>query len=92
MLDANVRAFTLVFVALIFCLCNSLNAADVVFSYTFDYPMSWSDDICMRGLSGIQSWDVVPGGNPGGALRISAAVWKQPGSYEIRTLQINHEH
>ncbi len=58
---------------------------------TFDHPMSWADDIAPWGLGGVQQWEVAEGGRPGGMLRISAAAYAQPISYEVRTLQFNHE-
>lgn len=58
---------------------------------TFDHPMSWADDIAPWGLGGVQLWEIADGGNPGGMLRISAAAYEQPVSYEVRTLQFNHE-
>jgi len=74
------------------CCCNVCVAASPFsYEFTFDEPMSWADDISPRGTSLIQSWEIADGGNPGKALRISAAVYEQPVSCEARTLQFNHK-
>lgn len=81
----------------LFCVCTPfapvLPTACAEFTYTLDFeqPMSWADDISPRGLNEVQNWEIADGGTPGKALRISAAVYKQPTSLEVRTLQFNHK-
>lgn len=70
---------------------GAICAARMTYTFTFDHPMSWADDVCPLGEQEIQNWEVADGGNPGKALRISAAVYKQPTSCEVRTLQFNHK-
>ncbi|MGB9588692.1 MAG: hypothetical protein ACPL7O_10990 [Armatimonadota bacterium] len=71
----------------------ALRASDAhkTYLFTFDYPMSWSDDIVLKGLRSNQSWDIVPSGKNGRGLRISGAPWQQLRTGEIRTLQFNHK-
>lgn len=65
--------------------------ASITHEFTFDYPMSWADDVVPWGLGGVQKWEIAGGGKPGNALRISAADWKVDVSSEARTLQVNHK-
>jgi hypothetical protein len=69
----------------------SIASEEISFRLDFEQPISWADDVCPWGNYRIQHWEIADGGRPGKALRISSATYGRTSTYEIRTLQFNHE-
>lgn len=86
----RIKIAPVVGLALVLLLSSLCKCAPLSYEYSFDQAMSWADDISPWGMREIQNWEIADGGNPGKALRISAAAYKQPRSFEGRTLQFNH--
>jgi len=82
---------TLYILFLLLTMCGHSNGTALTYSLTFDYPMSWSDDVTPWGDSAVQEWEIADGGKQGKCLRITGTTYKRSVSYEIRTLQFNHK-
>jgi hypothetical protein len=73
------------------CIARAAEPGQHTYQFTFDEPMSWADDVCPWSDNATQGWEIAKGGHPGNALRIAGAAYSRTVSYEIRTLQLNHQ-
>jgi hypothetical protein len=74
------------------CIAASSVASEPIhYVFTFDEPMSWSDDVSPWGFKAVQKWEIASGGLDGRkVLRIAARDYEWNHSWELRTLQFNH--